>query len=176
MFIRQETIKDYAEVYELIKEAFASAEHSDGNEQDLVAALRKSAAYIPELSLVAEINGELAGHILFTKMLVGADEILALAPLSVKPKYQRQGIGSALIAEGHRIAKKLGYPYSLVLGSELYYPKHGYLPAEQFGITAPEGIPSANFMAAKLDENAQPLHGEVKYAEEFGICPNKKCG
>ena len=56
MIIQQETSNDYNEVYELIKEAFASGEHADGNEQDLVVALRKSDAFIPELSLVAKID------------------------------------------------------------------------------------------------------------------------
>ena len=66
MRIRQEEPKDYGEVYELIKEAFAAAEHADGNEQDLTAALRKGSAFIPELSLVAEENGELGwAHLIY---------------------------------------------------------------------------------------------------------------
>ena len=169
MLIRRETPKDYEEVYNLITEAFATAEHADGNEQDLVVALRKGSAFIPELSLVAEINGELAGHILFTKAMVGKDEVLVLAPLSVKPKYQKQGVGTALMKEGHRIANELGYQYSLVLGSEFYYPKVGYIQAEQIGVEVPDGIPSANFMAMKLQENARAISGAVTYAKEFGI-------
>lgn len=167
MFIRQEKPKDYKEIYNLITEAFAIADHSDGNEQNLVAALRKSDAFIPELSLVAEVDGEIAGHILFTKAKVGEDEVLALAPLSVKPVYQRQGVGAALVMEGHKIAKRLGYQYALVLGSELYYPRFGYMPAEQFGIMIPEGFPASNFMAVKLQENAKAISGAVTYAKEF---------
>lgn len=67
MKIRRETSRDHDAVYTLIQEAFASAEHSDGNEQDLVQALRASPAFVPELSLVAEENGSLVGHILFTE-------------------------------------------------------------------------------------------------------------
>ena len=169
MLIRKETEKDYEEVYRLVKDAFASAEHADGNEQDLVTALRKGTAFIPELSLVAETDDCLAGHILFTRALVGSDEVLVLAPLSVRPGYQRQGIGSALITEGHRIAREMGFEYSLVLGSELYYPRFGYIPAEQLGVEVPEGMPSANFMAVRLRDDARPLHDAVTYAEEFGI-------
>lgn len=167
MLIRQETVDDYKEVYELITEAFATAEHADGNEQDLVAALRKGTAFIPELSLVAEIDGRLAGHILFTKANVNDVEVLALAPLSVRPEYQRQGVGTALINEGHKIAKSLGYQYSVVLGSETYYPRVGYIPAQQLGIEVPEGFPAENFMAIQLQKNAQPLNGSITYAEEF---------
>lgn len=61
------------------------------------------------------------------------------------------------------------YLYSLVLGSEKYYPRVGYAPAEKFGIEVPEGIPSVNFMAVKLTENAHPIKGTVTYAKEFGI-------
>lgn len=169
MRIRQEANKDYHSVYNLIKEAFNTAEHSDGNEQDLVVALRKGDSFVPELSLVAEINGTIVGHILFTEGKVGKDTVLVLAPLSILPEFQNQGIGSALIKEGHKIAKELGYPYSLVLGSETYYPRFGYLPAVQFGIQVPEGMPSSNFLAIKLLENAKTVSGAVTYAKEFGI-------
>ncbi len=169
VLVRQETAHDYNEVYDLITEAFLTAEHTDGNEQDLVVALRKGKAFIPELSLVAEADKKLVGHILFTKAKVNNDVVLVLAPLSVRPSYQKQGIGTALIAQGHKIAKELGYTYSLVVGSETYYPRVGYRPAVQFGIEAPKGIPAENFMAIKLQEKAKPLKGTVTYAEEFGL-------
>ena len=169
MIIRKEEAKDYEEVYFVVKRAFESAEHADGNEQDLVNALRKSNAFIPQLSLVAEIDGEIVGHILFTKARIEDNTVLTLAPLSVLPEYQRQGIGTALIKEGHRIAKKLGYEYSVVLGSENYYPKTGYLPADTFGIKAPFDVSRKNFMAYKLNDNESHIQGIIKYAKEFGI-------
>ena len=167
MNIRRETPKDYPEVYRLVKEAFASAEHADGNEQDLVEALRKGDAFLPELSLVAEIDGRLAGHILFTKVKIGGRTELALAPLAVLPEYQRQGVGKALIAEGHRIAREMGYHYSVVLGSEQYYPKSGYRPARDFGIGCPFDVPEENFMAIDLQGHSAPVSGVVEYAKEF---------
>lgn len=169
MFIRQENSGDYEEVYQLIQKAFASAEHSDGNEQDLVAALRKGPAFVPELSLVAELDRQIIGHSLWTEAKVGQDTVLVLAPLSVLPEFQRKGVGAALIGAGHTAARALGYSYSLVLGSETYYPRFGYLPAEQFGIEVPDGMPSVNFMALKLLNEAKPVCGAVMYAKEFGI-------
>lgn len=169
MVIRQETSSDQETVNALVKAAFASAEHSDGNESDLVAALRKGSAFVPELSLVAEIDGQIVGHILFTKAAVGVDTVLVLAPLSVAPNFQKQGIGTALIREGHKRAAELGYGYSLVLGSEVYYPRCGYLPAEQMGITVPDGFPTANFMAMPLREPVPPICGTVVYTREFGL-------
>ncbi len=92
-----------------------------------------------------------------------------MAPLSVTPIYQRQGVGTALIKEGHRIAKELGYQYSLVLGSELYYSRMGYRPASQLDIELLFGIPDQNFMIAKLRNDAKPICSSVVYAKEFGL-------
>lgn len=169
MLIRQENPKDYDEIYTLVKRAFDSAEHADGNEQDLVNELRNGNAYIPELSLVAVENGKIVGHIMFSKAQVGGKTVLALAPLSVLPEYQRKGIGKSLIIHGHKTAKSLGYQYSVVLGSEQYYPKSGYVPAETFGIKPPFDVPKENFMAVKLDDYAPNLNGTLQYAKEFGI-------
>ena len=167
MIIRQEQESDFGKVYQVVQKAFEEAEHCDGNEQDLVAALRKSAAYIPELSLVTEENGEVIAHILFTKIRIGDQTELALAPLSVLPECQRQGIGKALMARGHQIAAEMGYGFSVVLGSEEYYPKAGYVPAEQYGIQAPFDVPSKNFMALDLQGKPRKLNGTVEYAKEF---------
>ena len=109
MEIRRERPADYEMIYQVIKEAFASADRSDGNEQDLVVALRKGESYIPELSLVATIDKQIVGHIMFTKALVNNTPVLALAPLSVLPAFQHKGVGTALIKEGHRFAKALRY-------------------------------------------------------------------
>ena len=167
--IRQENIDDYEEVYNVIKTAFETAEHADGNEHELVVALRKSDSFITELSLVAVKDNKIVGYILFTKIKIGEYEELALAPLGVLPEYQKQGIGSELIKEGHKLAKVLGYHYSVVLGSDKYYTKFGYIPASKYGIKAPFEVPDENFMAIKLNDTDTEVIGIVKYAKEFGI-------
>ncbi|MCI8405236.1 MAG: N-acetyltransferase [Clostridia bacterium] len=169
MNIRQEKMADYDKVYKIIKKSFESAEHSDGNEQDLVVELRKSKSFIPELSLVAIEDGRIVGHILFTKALVNDVEVLALAPLSVLPEYQNQGIGLSLIEHGHMIAHKMGYEYSVVLGHSNYYPKAGYVPASKYGIKASFEVDDGNFMAICFDGNRDKLNGFIKYDEAFGI-------
>lgn len=167
--IRQENKDDYEEIYNVVKTAFETAEHCDGNEQDLVVALRKGDNFIPDLSLVALKDNKIVGYILFTKIRIGKFEEVALAPLGVLPKYQKKGIGSKLIKEGHIIAKKLGYHYSVVLGSNEYYSKFGYIPAIEYGIKAPFDVQSENFMAIKLNDTSEDVQGVVKYAKEFGI-------
>lgn len=169
LIIRLEKPEDYDEVYHVVKEAFESAEHSDGNEQDLVVELRKSKAFIPELSLVAVEDGKIVGHILFTKALVQDVEVLALAPLSVLPDYQNRGIGLSLMKEGHNIAHKLGYEYSVVLGHSKYYPKAGYIPASKYGIKAPFEVDDESFMALSLNGSQNKLNGVIEYDKAFGI-------
>ncbi|WP_232036634.1 GNAT family N-acetyltransferase [Streptococcus pseudoporcinus] len=168
MIIRQEEKEDFRAIHQLVTEAFAWAEHSDGTEQDLVEALREGDSYIAELSLVLEVDKQLRGHIMFTKAKVGQQEALVLAPLSIAPCYQKQGYGRALIDRGHQVAKKLGYDLILVLGSKGYYSQFGYQPAELFGISLPQGFPSENFMALSLCGNGHYL-GQVSFAKEFGI-------
>ena len=169
MEIRQERADDYNTVFQVVTEAFSHAEHSDGNEQELVKALRDTPSFIPELSLVAEEDGKIVGHILFTKITIEEAIELALAPLSVLPAYQRRGIGLALIREGHRIARQLGYDYSIVLGSPAYYPRAGYLPASLYGIEAPFEVRDEYYMAFKLQDDAPQVKGMVKYDPAFGI-------
>ncbi len=167
--IRQETVTDYDVIHRVVREAFATAVHRDGNEQDLVAALRKGESYIPELSLVAIQDGEIVGHILFTRATIEGRSILALAPLSVLPEAQRQGIGSALVREGHRIAETMGFGCSVVLGDPGYYARFGYVPASQFGIRAPFPVEDENFMVARLRPKADLPAGVVRYASAFGL-------
>ena len=167
IIIRTETSQDYEAVYHLVKKAFATAEHSDGNEQDLVKKLRKSTGFIPELSIVAVLDGQIAGHIMFTEIKVGHTLQLALAPLSVLPEYQCRGIGARLIAEGHKRAKKLGYEYSVLIGHPSYYPKFGYVDAAKFGIFPPFELPKGVFMAYKLQPEARMINAKVIYPEEF---------
>ncbi len=167
--IGPELESDYKGVYDLIKTSFATAEHSDGTEQDLVENLRKSKAYIPELALVAECDQRIVGYIMFTRVKVGQKTGLALAPLAVAPDFQKQGVGSALINKGHEIAKRLGFEFSLVLGSEKYYPKFGYISAKDYGVEIPKGFPSSNFFIKPLQKNLKYVSGQVVYPKEFGL-------
>lgn len=169
MLIRQERPEDYEAVYRVIKEAFAKAEHTDGNEANLVVKLRKSESFIPELSLVAVDGEKIVGHIIFTKALVHGVEVLALAPLAVLPDYQNRGIGLSLIEAGHQAANELGYEYAVVLGHAKYYPKAGYVPASQFGIKAPFAVDDESFMAICFSKSQTKLHGTMEYDKAFGI-------
>lgn len=166
--VRQETPADFADIYNLVQTSFATAEEKDGTEQDLVVNLRKGEAYIPELALVAVDESEtIVGYILFTSIIIGKSRSVALAPLAIDPVHQKQGIGTLLMHEGHRIASELGYEFSVVLGSDRYYPRVGYRPASEFAIAAPFEVPEKNYMALALQTEAVNPAGVVEYAPAF---------
>ncbi|MGL5381622.1 GNAT family N-acetyltransferase [Clostridium sp.] len=169
---RREVEKDFNNIYKLVEESFKTAEHADGNEQDLVNKLRNSNSYINELSLVAMDEDKIVGHIMFTKAFIESEnnkvETLALAPLAVSPEYQGKGVGSKLINDALNIAKGLGYNSVIVLGSEKYYPRFGFKEAKSFGVNPSFEVPSANFMALELNEDSlRDVNGTMIYAKEF---------
>jgi len=166
--IRQENKGDFNAVFEVNKLAFGQ-----NNEANLVNLLRNSNAFIPELSLVATLNNEVVGHILFTKIkIVNNDknetESLALAPMAVLPKFQNKGIGGQLIKYGLERAKELQYKSVIVLGHEHYYPKFGFVPADKWNIKSPYNVPKNIFMALELvTDGLKNINGLVKYPNEF---------
>lgn len=167
--IRQENANDYNAIRNLVHQAFLSAEHSGGNEADLVDKLRRDVAYIPELSLVAIAYEQAIGHIMFSKASVGDTPTLAMAPVSVLPEFQNQGIGSLLINTGLELARKQGYLSAIVLGSSGYYPRFGFRPASKWGIMAPFEVPDENFMALELQcDSLLGASGTVRYSDAFG--------
>lgn len=170
--IRQENENDYKITESVVEQAFKSPEDSNPKEQLLVAALRKSNTFIPELSLVAEADGRIVGHVLLTKLTIknGENEYesLALAPVSVLPSHQNRGIGSALINESLKIAKKLGFKSVIVLGHAKYYPRFGFKPASNWGIKPPFDVPDNVFMALELERGSlNGVSGAVVYPKEF---------
>lgn len=167
--IRQETPSDYAAIRQVVETAFLHAEHTDHDEQDLVERLRLTEAYIPELALVAALDGRIVGHILFTKIRVGERVALCLAPVSVVPDCQGKGVGAALIREGHRIAAHMGYTHSVLVGHETYYPRFGYVPAGSMGLKCPFPVPDACFMVHFLNGIPQRLEGTVVFSPAFSI-------
>lgn len=157
MNIRQEQKEDYKQIYRLIETAFETAKVRDGDEQDYTSRLRESASYIPELALVAEHDGNLIGHIMFTKTNVTdggqKHEVLLLSPLSVLLEHRSKGVGAALVTEGFRLARKMGYTAVFLAGDPAYYGKFGFRPTFTFGIACPDNIPKdlhGNFMACEL--------------------------
>jgi len=130
--IRSERISDYNGIANVNYEAFLGwhPDNSYVSEPILVDLLRHNSMFDPELSLVAELDGKVAGHVLFSPfkfIVLGKEQLgVVLAPVAVKPEFQRKGIGRMLIEEGHRKAKEKGFTFSLLCGHVEYYPRFGY--------------------------------------------------
>lgn len=137
-------------------------------EAALVDMLRENGKIV--LSLVADIGGEIAGHILFTdiEMRQGCSGacILGLAPMAVRPEWQGMGIGSALVRRGLEDCRELGYRGVVVLGHPAFYPRFGFAPASGHGITCVYEVPDEAFMAVALADK-EPPKGLACYQPEF---------
>ena len=166
--LRLETPPDYRAVEELTREAFWVFENPAQKICDvhlLVNKLRRSVNFVPELDFVAEINGELAGHIIYSKSKVISDngdehEVLTFGPLSVLPKFQNQGVGKALMRHSFEAAKQMGFRAVIIFGYPDYYPRVGFRRAAEFGIATAEGKTFDPFMALPLYEGAlNGIHG-----------------
>lgn len=157
--IRPERSAEFAALYDFIKTAFSTARVTDGDEQEFTDRLRAGGNYIPELALVAEIGGEIAGHILFTRFRVNAGdgsatELLLVAPLCVALEYRSQGVGSALMREGLRRAAELGFKAALLVGDPAYYGRFGFRQSTEWGIRNADGIPDRYVQAIELTPGA----------------------
>lgn len=149
MTLRPETPADYAAVARIHIRAFGGRL----GESLIVALSRQQPAYDAELSLVAEVNGEVVGHALFlpyTIRLMSSDaRAVNLAPIGVDPAHQGQGIGAALIDEGHRVAGAKGYALSFLLGHVEYYPRFGY----KTGVYGQASIDAAALVKESTEES-----------------------
>ena len=165
--IRPEEVKDYAAIHEVNLLAFGGEK-----EARLVETLRRSAGFIPELSLVALRNGQVVGHILFSPITIetqsGSASALSLAPLAVRPEFQNQGIGSRLVQQGLRECKRMGHKIVVVVGHPTYYPRFGFSSARAKGLEAPFRVSDGAFMALELIPGAlEGISGMVKYPPAF---------
>ena len=165
--IRPETSADRGAVRAVNEHAFGRAA-----EADLVDALRRVAD--PVVSLVAEVEGQVVGHIVFSPVTIesipGSPPVMGLAPMAVHPDWQRQGIGVELVREGLQACQQLGTPAVVVLGHPSYYPRFGFTPAADFGLQSEyDDAPPEAFMALELQPGAlDDAVGTVAYHPAFG--------
>ncbi|SFS67595.1 GNAT family N-acetyltransferase [Saccharopolyspora flava] len=169
MLIRRELAADLTGIRRVHAEAFADAAKPQTLpvEVGLVDTLRASAAWLPELSLVAERDGEVLGHVVCSRAHVGDAPVLALGPLGVLPDAQRTGVGSALMHAVLGAADALGEPLVGLLGHPDYYPRFGFEPAAKHGITPPVPEWAPHFQVRALTAHDASARGEFVYAAPF---------
>jgi putative acetyltransferase len=163
--IRHETLDDHAAIHAVIAVAFERIE-----EADLVDQLRAGGHSL--ISLIAESDGRIIGHILFSRMWIdtssGRVPAVALAPVAVLPEYQRKGIGGRLIQHGIALLRTRGERIVIVVGHHDYYPRFGFSHQHARSLESP--FPREAFMAMELVDGAlDGIHGPVVYPPPFGI-------
>ena len=163
--IRPETAADHATITEVNRLAFG--QHAEAK---LVAGLRDG-GYMP-LSLVAEIDDQIVGHILFSRLPIHTDdgvvEALALAPMAVHPAFQRQGIGSKLVEEGLRLCREQGHRIVVVLGHSEFYPRFGF--SSEIAKPLASSFSGPAWMAMELMPGAlKGVAGRVEYPPPFSV-------
>jgi putative acetyltransferase len=148
-----------------------SAVHRDAFEADdvprIVELLRPSDAYVPELSLVAERDGEIVGHVILSRGFLDERRVLALGPLGVLPEHQRSGVGEALMRRSLDRARELGHELVVLLGHTTYYPRFGFVPARSLGITG--AWDSDAFMALELVPGGARGGGAFTFPPAFDV-------
>jgi putative acetyltransferase len=133
-------------------------------------ALRQAAGFY--LGLVATDGDQIVGHILFTPVPLRGDRssdlVLALAPMAVRPAWQRRGIGGALVRAGLQACRDARHDVVLVVGHPAFYPHFGFVPARPLGLRAAPAMPDAAFMVAELTPGAlRGRRGGVVYGSDF---------
>jgi len=164
--VRAETADDFRAIDVVNLSAFEGEE-----EAQLIGALRKSPGFIPDLSLVAELNGRIVGHVVLSKVRFqsGQDssEILALGPMSVVPSQSHRGIGSELIEAAVARAKPLCYSAIVVAGHPDYYQRFGFKKAGDWNVSCNLSVPDDALLAMELVDGALAGGGTVEYPELF---------
>jgi putative acetyltransferase len=164
MLIRSEVDTDQIGIHAVNRAAFETAA-----EADLVDILRDQVS--PIISLVAELEGKIIGHIMFTPVYLTTDSslpLMGLAPMAVLPEFQRGRVGSRLVEAGLECCRKQGSAAIVVLGHPEYYPRFGFSPAADFGIACEFTVPAEVFMVVELQPGAlSGKSGRVQYSAVF---------
>jgi putative acetyltransferase len=152
--------------------AAAFAHHPDV--VDLVERIRASPQYRPDLSLVAVLDEEVVGHVMLSHATLVEDStarhrVLTLSPLSVAPDHQGRGLGGLLVRESLERADRAGEPLVVLEGSPDYYPRFGFRPAAELGIsvTLPDWAPAEAAMARPLTAHRPEIRGHLAYPPAF---------
>ena len=161
--IRNETDGDADAITAVTLAAFATLEISQHTEQFIVKALRAAGALT--VSLVAELDGRVVGHVAFSPVVLsdGTPDWHGLGPVSVLPAHQRQGIGKALIRQGLARLQAMGARGCCLVGHPEYYRKFGFRNLDQL---AHAGVPPEYFLALSFDGHWP--QGTVAFHEAFG--------
>ncbi|NTW40711.1 MAG: GNAT family N-acetyltransferase [Cellulomonadaceae bacterium] len=176
MILRREDASDHRAVELLTRDAFWGMSGPRCDEHLLVHRLREADAFVPELDIVAVDDGVVVGHVVYSRArIVGRDrswDVLTFGPLTVQPGLQHGGVGSALMRFTLAEATRLGHRVVVVYGHPDYYPRFGFRPGAEVGITAPGGATfDALMVLALVDGGLDGVSGEFHEDPVFHLDP-----
>ena len=182
LIIRKEREEDYYDTEHMVMRAFWNLHGPGCDEHLLVHKLRDAEEYLPELSRVAERDGKIVGAIFASKATVTEKagdkviehEVLTFGPLAVEPTCFSRGIGSALLREIKELGRAAGCPGIVICGEPDYYPRHGFVTCEHFGIEHAELGNLPAFMACPLNETFATVRGRFREADVFEQCSDEE--
>jgi putative acetyltransferase len=167
VIVRQEASNDIVVVRSVVAAAFNRDDGSDPVETRLLDALRDCPAWIPAMSIVATIENKVVGHAVCTRGHVDEISCVGLGPISVMPKMQRRGVGSALMHTMLGIAEGVNEPLVALLGSPDYYSRFGFVSSDTIGIQPPDESWGGFFQVRTLSAYNRSTTGSFTYAEPF---------
>lgn len=173
LVLRTEEPSDRPELLALTAAAFAISPvtglpvEGEPEEVDLLGRLFECGEYLPDFSIVAELDGEIVGHVISTRGRAGELELLGLGPLGVVPRLQRHGIGTALMKETIDRANAAGERGIALLGSPEYYARFGFVPSTSLGVQPPESAWGDNFQLLPLALWPGGVSGTFRFAAPF---------
>lgn len=167
MLIRREQPDDALAIRNVHNTAFATRDGSPAPEAVLVDKLREAGDSIPELSLVAEFDGAVVGHVLGSLATIDRYPSLAIGPVGVMPAHQRRGVGSALMHAVLGAADALDFPEAVLLGDPDWYRRFGFQLAEACGVHPPDPAWAGHFQVRTLTAWTSRRQGTFRYARAF---------
>lgn len=168
LIIRRETVADATAVELLHDAVFAIPQgREESVERELVRGLRVDGDVLDELTFVAELEGEVVGHIVCSRATLGRASSVGLGPLAVRPAHQRQGIGAALMMSVVASADRVWEPVLVLLGDPEYFGFFGFVPAVGLGIVPPGPWEEQRFRALTLRSWRPDRAGDFRYAPAF---------
>jgi putative acetyltransferase len=179
IIIRNEREKDYRIVEELTREAFWNLYVPGCSEHFILHNLRKSSDFIPELDFIAEKEGQIVGQIAYSRGIIRDKEgsekkIISFGPVSVLPRFQKQGIGSGLINHTISIAGDMGYPAICIYGDPRYYSRFGFRCGEKYDIKTADDKFAIALLVLELKKGAlNNMPGRFIESPTFEVDENK---
>ena len=171
--IRTEQPRDFKAIENLTREAFWNVYRPGCTEHYVLHCYRESPDFIPELSLVLEVGGEIVGHVMYAWSHIDADDgrkikMMTFGPISIRPDFKRKGYGKILLDHSMELAKKMGAGCLLIVGNIDFYGKSGFVPALTKGIRYADDPEATYFLCKELDEGfLNAVTGSYRDPEEY---------